>query len=294
MKSPFAHFLRLPAFFQARFIWIILMVAGLLLTPELRAQQSNCHANFSSSLDSCPTINFSDLSITSGFVLWAWTFGDGGVSNLQSPSHTYTSNGLYEVCLNILVDFNCSSSFCAFVTVECMDCEAGFHFAMPNCPTVNFTDASVPPVGTVTAWSWTFGDGATDSVANPSHTFAANGTYSVCLQTVTDAGCVASRCQNVTVNCIVGVAEPAQNFTVQVAPNPLAGDQIALAVTAADPGMLDCALFAIDGRCIHRWEVAHGAGLEHLRLDLPIKAGVYALRVTDTNGETRVLQVVKQ
>ncbi len=175
-----------------------------------------------------------------------------------------------------------------------MDCEAGFHFAMPNCPAVNFTDASVPTVGTVTAWNWTFGDGATDSVANPSHTFAANGTYPVCLQTVTDSGCVASRCQNVTVNCIVGVAEPAQNFTVQVAPNPLAGDQIALVVTAADHGTLDCALFALDGRCMERWELAYGAGLEQHRHEVALANGAYVLRVTGADGELRVLQVLKQ
>jgi hypothetical protein len=294
MKSPFAHSLRLPALLRTLFLWTILMVAGVLLTPGLRAQQSNCHANFSSSLGSCPTINFSDLSIASGFVQWAWTFGDGGVSNLQSPSHTYTSNGIYEVCLHILVDFNCPSSFCTFVTVECMDCEAGFQFNMPNCPLVNFTDVSAPPVGTVTAWSWTFGDGATDSVANPSHAFAANGTYQVCLQTVTDSGCVASRCRNVTVSCIVGVAEPQQNFTVQVAPNPIAGDQITLAVTATAHGTMDCAVFALDGRCVERWEIAYGVGLEQHRNDVALAAGAYVLRVTAADGEARVLRFVRE
>ena len=43
---------------------------------------------------------------------------------------------------------------------------------------VNFTDLST---GTPTTWAWSFGDGGTDTVQNPSHTYAAAGTYSVTL-----------------------------------------------------------------------------------------------------------------
>ncbi len=48
-----------------------------------------------------------------------------------------------------------------------------------------FTDASTDADGTVTAWSWNFGDATTATVRNPSHTYAAGGTYIVTL-TVTD------------------------------------------------------------------------------------------------------------
>jgi len=41
---------------------------------------------------------------------------------------------------------------------------------------VNFTDAST---GTISSRTWTFGDGATSTAANPAHTYAAAGTYSV-------------------------------------------------------------------------------------------------------------------
>ncbi len=44
--------------------------------------------------------------------------------------------------------------------------------------TVNFADAST---GTVTSWSWDFGDTGTDTVQNPSHTYNAVGTYTVTL-----------------------------------------------------------------------------------------------------------------
>ena len=49
---------------------------------------------------------------------------------------------------------------------------------------VSFTDLST---GSVTGWAWDFGDGATSSAQNPSHTYTAAGTYTVAL-TATGSG----------------------------------------------------------------------------------------------------------
>ena len=43
---------------------------------------------------------------------------------------------------------------------------------------VNFTDTSS---GTISSWTWDFGDGATSSSPNPTHTYTAPGVYSVLL-----------------------------------------------------------------------------------------------------------------
>jgi subtilisin family serine protease len=74
-----------------------------------------------------------------------------------------------------------------------------------------FTDTSTDPDGTVTAWSWTLGDGTTSSVRNPSHTYAAPGLYSVSL-TVTDNG---GATHKVTKSINVGNVNsaPTANFT---------------------------------------------------------------------------------
>ena len=53
---------------------------------------------------------------------------------------------------------------------------------------VSFSSAgSADPEGTALTYAWDFGDGQTSTAANPTHSFAANGTYQVKL-TVADAG----------------------------------------------------------------------------------------------------------
>ncbi len=63
----------------------------------------------------------------------------------------------------------------------------------------SFTDTSTDSDGTITAWSWTFGDRGTSSAQNPTHTYAAGGTYTVTLTVTDDGGAKDSALQNVTV-----------------------------------------------------------------------------------------------
>ena len=64
------------------------------------------------------------------------------------------------------------------------------HFSfVANGLTENFSDSSTDPNGnaTITSRAWTFGDGSTSTATNPSHTYAAPGTYTVS-EMVTDNG----------------------------------------------------------------------------------------------------------
>ncbi len=46
------------------------------------------------------SVNFSDLSASTGSTTYSWNFGDGsGTSTLQNPIYTYSTSGLYNVCL---------------------------------------------------------------------------------------------------------------------------------------------------------------------------------------------------
>lgn len=56
----------------------------------------------------------------------------------------------------------------------------------PSNLVVTFTDTSLAPGSTVTAWLWDFGDGTTSTSQNPTRTYAGAGTYTVSL-TATNA-----------------------------------------------------------------------------------------------------------
>lgn len=76
---------------------------------------------------------------------------------------------------------------------------ADFSFSATGL-TVEFTDTSSDTDGDVVAWSWDFGDTTTSTEQNPSHTYAADGSYTVTL-TVTDGdGAMDDVSQTVTVD----------------------------------------------------------------------------------------------
>ena len=59
-------------------------------------------ADFAASTDTTCNgeVVFTDLSLN-GPAQWSWDFGDGNTSNLEHPTHTYTSSGLYTVSLSV-------------------------------------------------------------------------------------------------------------------------------------------------------------------------------------------------
>ena len=49
-------------------------------------------------------VSFTDSSTpgpSGPITAWAWTFGDGGTSTSQNPSHTYAAAGVYSVRLEV-------------------------------------------------------------------------------------------------------------------------------------------------------------------------------------------------
>jgi PKD repeat protein len=184
-----------------------------------------CNAGFQFTMGNCPTIMFFDASTsTSGAVTaWSWSFGDGGTSTLQNPSHTYTANGVYTVCLTITTQFGCGSQYCAVVTINCIQpsCQAGFTVNTSGCPQILFTDTSTPNGG-ISSWSWTFGDGGTSTSQNPAHTYLINGNYAVCLTITTPNQCTSTFCDTITINCNPTVSCQS-NFTYTLGNCPTIG-----------------------------------------------------------------------
>jgi len=141
------------------------------------------------------TVQFADQSTPGSATItsWQWAFGDGGTSTARSPSHTYTVSGSYTVSLTVTSSagqdtqtktsyLNVSSS--VFPTAQFSGSPTSGQAPL----TVQFTDQSTPGSSPVTAWSWSFGDGATSAARSPSHTYTVAGSYTVSLTVTTSAG----------------------------------------------------------------------------------------------------------
>lgn len=73
----------------------------------------------------------------------------------------------------------------------------------PNSPSiqdiVNVTDSSYDIDGSIDSWFWEFGDGATSTLQNPSHSYSQKGEWTVTLTVTDNDGSKNSSTQTVTV-----------------------------------------------------------------------------------------------
>ncbi len=91
-------------------------------------------------------VNFTDQS-TNTPTSWAWTFGDGGNSSSQSPSHVYTANGAYYVCLTA-TNAAGSNTFCDSVHVTNISAINNAPVAVNDTASVQQPDGLTLNVGT--------------------------------------------------------------------------------------------------------------------------------------------------
>src|SRR6185369_15692039 len=78
-----------------------------------------------------------------------------------------------------------------FATTVKAQCTANFTYSNGLSGTVSFTDASIN-TPTNTSYQYNFGDGTFSLVPNVSHTYGANGTYSVWLYIYAPGSCSSS------------------------------------------------------------------------------------------------------
>jgi len=140
-----------------------------------------------------------------------WNFGDGQTSTLQNPVHAYVNAGVYSVCLTISGSgITCTYCDSAYFNSTVNACNASFIYQTSGL-TVTF---SSPMVNTLANHYWSFGNGTSSTLANPTVTYTAPGTYNVCHH-VWNNNCSDSICMTITVgqttNCIVSYTYSTQN-----------------------------------------------------------------------------------
>lgn len=146
-----------------------------------------------------------------------WNFGDGNTSTQPFPIHQYNTIGTFLVCLTVIDSANnCFDTFCDSVSnLPPSGCQAGFTYQQV-AGTLYFYGFNTGS-GSISSYYWTFGDGTTGIGQNPVHTYATNGTYTVCLTIMTFNNCVDTLCGQVTVNntsnCNAGINYQSSNGT---------------------------------------------------------------------------------
>jgi PKD repeat protein len=111
---------------------------------------------------------------------WLWNFGDGATSTVKNPRHAFSREGLYEVTLDSTSSSGAKNAVKTLTVASISTLTSAFSFA-PSIPAVKqlvqFTDQSVG----ATAWRWSFGDGTSSTLRNPTHAYSSAGFYTVSL-----------------------------------------------------------------------------------------------------------------
>jgi gliding motility-associated-like protein len=139
------------------------------------------------------TINFTDKTAQQGgkTFTYLWSFGDGQTSTQQSPSHSYTKQGSFDVTLTVKDNAGCSNSFTAYNFISIGKTVANFDAAeKTGCVPfgVNFINNSQNIAGNA-SFKWSFGNGDVSTQKNPSYTYNTPGTYDVTLEITSPGGC---------------------------------------------------------------------------------------------------------
>jgi PKD repeat protein len=164
-------------------------------------------ARFEWSKDSsdCKKIHFKNVAATvAPNTHFAWKFGDGDGSYDANPTHVYSKPGIYQVCLAVYTNNNCSKYYCDTVMVRCEEnCRVKARFEIKRdvtqWNTVYFYNVSTPSANITHAY-WSYGDGSSSDDYTGAHKYNAPGLYTVCLKVISTNGCISTYCDSVRIN----------------------------------------------------------------------------------------------
>ena len=125
-------------------------------------------------------------------VEWVFENGTPATSTVMMPTTSYLIPGTHNV---LLTAYNGSISASANINVTVIPNNVPAFSVSTSGLDVNITNSSTD----ADTYSWDFGDSGTSTLENPTHTYLADGTYTICLTTM--SGCNTSvLCKDITIS----------------------------------------------------------------------------------------------
>jgi len=134
-----------------------------------------------------------------------WEFGDTGTSPDQSPLHTFTTAGTFQVKLTVTDNNGATGTVTNAVTVGASNnVPPTASFVLPTCTAgtpCGFHSTSTDPDGTISATGtqWDFGDQQSGEGTDVTHTYAVAATVTVTLVVTDDKGAQANASQELII-----------------------------------------------------------------------------------------------
>lgn len=198
VENPVHHYAALDTTITYQVILFATNACGTISDTQSVTIVTDPNANFTAT----PTTGCGPLTVqynntsSPNAVSFQWNFpgGDPDTSSLANPVVLYATAGTYSATL-IAINPSGRDTFSRtdYITVNTVP-TASFTSAA-NGLTVAFTNTSTG----ATSYAWDFGDNGSSSEVNPSHTYTADGTYTVILSATNNCGTVTSS-QTVTVS----------------------------------------------------------------------------------------------
>lgn len=230
------------------------------------------------------TFSFTDQSANANTYLW--DFGDGNLSTLTNPSHTYQTYGTYKVCLTVTNDCYTDST-CQMINSCAAPGQASYSYqGSPFTQlAVQFQSQSQNAVSHL----WDFDDGSLSTNKNPLKVFSNPLLFNVCLSITDSCGNTDSTCQAVDLTRF-GTKELQWLHGLKVYPNPSTGI-VFIKGTSELAEKIDLEVTDMNGQVVIR-EKDLGSN-ETLRLDIHhLAKGLYLLKI-NAGEEGRTLRIEK-
>ncbi len=231
----------------------------------------------------------STVNITSGGVYILWYMGGDGIQLSRDLTKPISARS-FEVLGTIWAEYRAklTEDFLIGMNVTAAPSPvANFSIDKSLAPTISFTDLST---NTPTSWFWDFGDTTvasdTSILQNPSYTYSANGTYSVCLTATNYLGSH-TVCKDVTISNI-GIEEAFLDFNSFIYPNPASGVAFLDLPESVSPNDIVIRVYNLQGQ---RVKVPYSANGSRMELDIKeLNSGAYFFELLSNSSDENIAQ----